>query len=187
MSLICIYVIIHTIYSAVHHSAHMSSIGLHADPQDGLFFESINCLVDGCGSPMRFELHRGKEIMKCRKRKCQKRTARWVSVYFHQKGTARIAIRCMCAVPDTHIQSAWVTQSFKHMFVLPHCLSIYYHWCVTHRPTGGATNRSSAGVDFDHAATVRLQLEIALCFAWGTTMYSHAWNNRRPLHRCTLH
>ena len=40
MSLVCIYVIINTIYSAVRHSAHVSSIGLHADPQEGLFFEA---------------------------------------------------------------------------------------------------------------------------------------------------
>ena len=84
----------------------MSSIGLHADPQEGLYFESINCPIENCGSPMRPGWHRGREIRKCRKKKCQRPTARWVSVYFHQKGTARIAIRCMCAVPDTHIQSA---------------------------------------------------------------------------------
>ena len=139
---------------------------------------------------MRPGTHRGREIRRCRKKKCQKTTPRWVSVYFHQQGPTRIAVRCMCVVPDNQSKSACVTHSLDHIFTLP-LMHIDRHLCirvmslvgVTHRPIGG--NRA-VETDSQHATSVRIQAEIAMCFAWGTAMHSHAWNSRRPLCRCKL-
>ena len=89
----------------------MSSIYRHANPQEGLFFESKFCPKDGCGSPMIPYSHRGRDCMRCSKKKCQHITNRNVSVYFHQKGAAHTAVRCLCDTPCSRNLFACVTHS----------------------------------------------------------------------------
>ena len=48
---------------------------------------------------------------------------------------------------------------------------------VTRRPIGG----SSRNAEKKHATSVRIQAEIAMCFAWGTAMHPHTSSIRRPL------
>ena len=125
-------------------------------------YRPTNCPKPGCGAPMRLRLHRKERWMVCSKHKCRCLQAEWVSVYFKQKGEPCIAIH------DVHRHPLHV--SIRH--IEPFRASFCVDRTHIHPPT---RNRSGH-------TTRRVQLELALCFCWGTVHIAFTMSCRRPLH-----